>query len=74
MNASQNPIQILGYQISLNKSPHIEFFLLWRLERSSLQGRFYHAVLQTPPHTEEKATDGEVERERGKESGVVMWA
>lgn len=61
MNASQKPIQILGYQISLNKSPHIEFSLLWRLERSGLQGRFYHAT-QTPRHTQERAADGKAQR------------
>lgn len=33
---------------------HIEFFLLWRLERSSLQGRFY-PTMQTPQRTEGRA-------------------
>jgi len=70
MNASKNSIQILGYQISLNKSPYIEFFLLWRLERSDLQGRFYHAK-QTPQHTQGK--DTHAYRWKENQNRVELW-
>lgn len=63
MNACKNPIQIPGYQISLNKSPCIELCLLWRLERSGLQGRFYQTV-QTPQHRRREAKMGQQWQQR----------